>query len=160
MHFLVAIGIAVALAIAARSRKVIDIYRKQVTAYRRGVPSTITVVLADERDGRQYFLAEGAAHALQAMRKAAYPVLLRVESAFRTMEEQSAFYSMSPEERAARGIGATVATPGWSNHQSGIAVDFRLRDDPRVLVWLRDHAARYGWHNTVPSEPWHWEWRA
>lgn len=58
--------------------------------------------------------------------------------------------------------------PGWSKHESGLAVDIlRSHDDPDgggPLVgptdkWLEAHAASFGFFRTVPAEAWHWEYR-
>ena len=50
-----------------------------------------------------------------------------------------------------------AAKPGYSNHQSGHALDLNARD-PAVGAWLRAHAHEYGFRNTIASEPWHWEY--
>ena len=54
-----------------------------------------------------------------------------------------------------------TATPGSSNHEKGLAVDFRCngasmgsRSSP-CFAWLDANAARFGFKN-LPSEPWHW----
>lgn len=50
-----------------------------------------------------------------------------------------------------------TARPGESNHEEGLAVDFKhstSRTTP-VFQWLAAHAAEYGIRN-LPSEPWHW----
>lgn len=54
-----------------------------------------------------------------------------------------------------------TARPGTSNHEGGLAIDFRYagggiptRDNPGYQ-WLAAHAAHYGLFN-LPSEPWHW----
>jgi peptidoglycan hydrolase CwlO-like protein len=55
-----------------------------------------------------------------------------------------------------------TARPGTSNHERGLAVDFTCngggvissRSSP-CFVWLKGHAASYGFYN-LPSEPWHW----
>lgn len=55
-----------------------------------------------------------------------------------------------------------VARPGFSMHQLGLAIDFTLNGGDlvrnggdRVVLWLKAHAAEYGFYN-LPSEPWHW----
>jgi uncharacterized protein YcbK (DUF882 family)/LAS superfamily LD-carboxypeptidase LdcB len=77
-----------------------------------------------------------------------------------------------------RYIGARIATPGFSNHQNGIAVDLLnkengtyLRNSTKPLAlqawkqtwfwrWLTDHAASYHFYqNTNINEPWHWEYK-
>ena len=54
-----------------------------------------------------------------------------------------------------------TATPGKSNHEKGLAIDFtyngstiKTRDNPGFR-WLAANAANYGLYN-LPSEPWHW----
>ena len=54
-----------------------------------------------------------------------------------------------------------TARPGFSNHESGFAVDFTYngasigsRTGPG-WHWLAANANRYGFYN-LPSEPWHW----
>jgi LAS superfamily LD-carboxypeptidase LdcB len=89
-------------------------------------------------------------------------IVLKPNSGFREMHEQERFYAMSPEERAKHGIGQTVAKPGFSNHQSGHAIDIETDYEKApakqvILPWLRAHASEFGFVNTVPSEPWHWE---
>lgn len=52
-----------------------------------------------------------------------------------------------------------VAKPGHSNHQQAIAIDIGDTKDPKVRAWLERNAARFGFKSTVPSEPWHYEYR-
>ena len=52
--------------------------------------------------------------------------------------------------------GHLAAPPGYSNHQSGHALD--LNTSARgVYSFLANHGKSYGFRRTVPSEPWHWE---
>lgn len=56
-----------------------------------------------------------------------------------------------------------TARPGTSEHERGLAIDFRCNGEPigqqdrsnPCVVWLTANAARYGLHN-LPSEAWHW----
>jgi len=64
-------------------------------------------------------------------------------------------------ERPANQCKPPTAPPGRSNHERGLAIDFRYngqpiksRDNPG-FQWLAANAARFGLHN-LPSEPWHW----
>ncbi len=95
------------------------------------------------------------AQAFLAMRAAAEDagVELRLESGFRTVDEQRELY------RAWRkGHGHKAARPGRSNHQSGRALDIAVISVPGALPWLEEHAASFGFKRTVKSEPWHWEY--
>jgi hypothetical protein len=94
------------------------------------------------------------AAAFLAMRTAAADagVELRLESGFRTVEQQRALF------RAYRnGSGNKAARPGQSNHQSGRALDI-VTSAPGALAWLEANAASFGFKRTVASEPWHWEY--
>lgn len=56
---------------------------------------------------------------------------------------------------------APAARPGYSNHQSGEAVDLnRSHDGGKTDTWLAANAGRFGFRRTVPGEPWHYERRS
>ena len=48
-----------------------------------------------------------------------------------------------------------TASPGYSNHGNGVAIDIV---PAAIQAWLRSNAGRFGWVNDVPSEPWHWSY--
>ena len=50
-----------------------------------------------------------------------------------------------------------TARPGTSNHETGLAIDFRNCSTraTRCYRWLNENAARFGLFN-FPPEPWHW----
>lgn len=48
-----------------------------------------------------------------------------------------------------------TASPGYSNHGNGLAVD--IHPGP-IQTWLKANAGRFGWVNDVPSEPWHYSY--
>jgi D-alanyl-D-alanine carboxypeptidase len=54
--------------------------------------------------------------------------------------------------------GGLAAQPGQSKHGWGMALDLDV--DSRGLAWMRANGARYGFYETTPREPWHWEFRA
>lgn len=77
-----------------------------------------------------------------------------------------------------RYVGSRLAAPGYSLHNSGLAVDFGTKEDRRNLTpdttpasvrqwrgsrlfrWLSTNASRFGYHqNPSIDEPWHWEYR-
>jgi hypothetical protein len=74
-----------------------------------------------------------------------------VVSGFRTMQKQRELYAAYKAHR-----GNLAAPPGYSNHQSGHALDLNAKA-PGVYSWLTHNAARFGFRRTVPSENWHWE---
>lgn len=89
------------------------------------------------------------------MRKAVDCVELTVVSAFRTMAEQEYLHQCYRTGDCNNGNYAEL--PGYSEHQSGRALDLNTRI-PGVHLWLVQHAREYGFYATVPSEPWHWEY--
>lgn len=96
------------------------------------------------------------ARAFVAMRDAAAEdgVELVVWSGFRSHEHQAELYK---DWKA--GVGNPAAPPGYSNHQSGRAIDINLLGVPKeTYAWLIKNAARFGFRRTVAKEPWHWEY--
>ena len=64
-------------------------------------------------------------------------------------------------EKPSRECTPPTATPGRSNHEKGLAIDFTYngkiinsRSNPG-FIWLAKNAKRFGLFN-LPSEPWHW----
>jgi D-alanyl-D-alanine carboxypeptidase len=148
---IVALVFIASVAIFTRGRAVTD--PVMVMGYVRGVPFQLAI---EKVDG--LWMSLPVAQAWRAMKADAVQVgvRLRANSAFRTMEEQVALYNMSPEEREKRGVGKQVARPGYSNHQSGKAIDVSVAR-PDSKAWVLAHAARFGFAHTLPDEPWHLE---
>lgn len=111
------------------------------------------IVLLPIGDG--FYMRADAAGAFNRMRADASEsgVLLKVNSAFRTMEQQTTLYSKYQQEGA-----PLAARPGYSKHQAGLAVDISVNDST-VRDWLMTHGFDYGFAQSVRSEPWHWEFR-
>ena len=83
----------------------------------------------------------------------AYGKTLKINSGFRTMEEQQYFYNCYLTKSCNN--GNLAAKPGYSNHQNGTAVDITSSD----YSWLSKYAHKYGFIRTVKSEKWHWEYK-
>ncbi|MFB9957098.1 M15 family metallopeptidase [Cellulomonas denverensis] len=78
------------------------------------------------------------------------------------------YRSYAAQVACRRNKGSLCATPGTSNHGTGVAVDFgggASSFGTSEHEWLLEHAGEYGW--TLPSwarasgskpEPWHWEY--
>lgn len=98
------------------------------------------------------------ANAFWAMREAALAdgVEIRIVSGFRTNAEQQYLYNCYINCNCNN--CNLAARPGYSNHQSGHALDLNTGTGAGVLTWLNAHGADYGFERTVPSESWHWEW--
>jgi hypothetical protein len=121
---------------------------RKATGYRRGKAFSICVTTVDGK-----LLEVNTARAYLRMRTAARRggASLRVVSGFRTMAQQRYLYRLYKQGR-----GNLAAPPGYSNHQSGHALDLNT-SAPRVYSWLTRYGRRYGFRRTVPSEKWHWE---
>jgi len=122
------------------------------TGYRNGQAFAITVITVD---GKPVEVGTGRAYVAMQQAAAGAGVGLRIVSGFRTMAEQQYLYSCYVNCNC--NACTLAAYPGTSNHQSGSALDLNTSAGG-VLGWLNAHGASFGFHRTVPSEPWHWEW--
>jgi len=122
------------------------------TGYVDGKPFEIKYVRIDGKP-----VEIETARAFRRMQEAAARegVRIRVISGFRTMAEQQYLYDCNV--RCSCNNCNLAARPGHSNHQSGHALDLNTRD-PAVGAWMKAHGGEYGFVNTVPGEPWHWEY--
>ncbi|MEZ4319966.1 MAG: M15 family metallopeptidase [Myxococcota bacterium] len=100
---------------------------------------------------------QATARAFRKMERAAGESGVRIEvvSGFRTWDEQQTLYDcyLSGDCNG----GHLAAPPGFSNHQSGLALDLNTHV-PAVRSWLKRNGSVYGFAATVRSEPWHWEY--
>ncbi len=110
------------------------------TGYRNGRPLELRLVTIGWAE-----VEVTTARAYRAMRDAAEAagVELGIRSGFRSQERQRWLY-----QAYRSGWGNPAARPGYSNHQSGRALDLYI-DDPRTLAWLGTHAKRFGFRQTV-----------
>jgi LAS superfamily LD-carboxypeptidase LdcB len=131
----------VAMAGAAQART--------ATGYSHGEKTKIKIVECGNSEAEVH-----TAIAFRAMARAASKagLDLRIRSGFRSYAKQKRLY-----KKYQRGEGNLAARPGYSNHESGRALDIYITDY-RVFEWLTKHAAEYGFHRTVPGEAWHWEY--
>ncbi len=129
-----------------------DCTERQDVGYDSGTQFDITVVTIDDNP-----VEKDTANAYWVMREAAAAdgVDIHINSGFRTMEEQEYFYMCYT--CCCCNSCNLAAEPGYSNHQSGHALDLST-SNAGVYSWLVAHGAEYGFANTVPSEDWHWEW--
>ncbi|HMR79278.1 MAG TPA: M15 family metallopeptidase, partial [Polyangiaceae bacterium] len=130
----------------------IDCKESKDTGYTSGKPFSITVVTVDGKK-----VERDTANAYYVMAKAADKagVTLKVVSGFRTQAEQQYLYNCYVNCNCNN--CNLAAKPGYSNHQSGHALDLNT-SSAGVLTWLNSNGATYGFKRTVPSEAWHWEW--
>ncbi|MCA9659016.1 MAG: M15 family metallopeptidase [Myxococcales bacterium] len=122
------------------------------TGYVKGDPFEITVVTVDGKP-----VEVETANAYYAMQQAAAAdgVGIKIVSGFRTMKEQQYLYNCYINCNCNN--CNLAAKPGYSNHQSGHALDLNTGASG-VLKWLEAHGGEWGFKRTVPSENWHYEW--
>lgn len=149
-------------------------------------------LLSDARTARETAAAEGDEDAAKTTNIAAVSGYRSADTQFTIWDRNFAkYYEQTSAARArleggehgaaaaahlARYIGGRVAAPGYSLHQSGIAMDLATtyrgtRFGPNtaqaaawrntwLFNWLSANAATYRFHqNTSINEPWHWEYR-
>lgn len=142
-------------------------------------PATLAVAGKDLR-GRTVKLAPAAAAALKRMTVAAAKdgVTLQIVSGFRSAAYQAALLRMKLNRGMSIATALSINTPpGYSEHQSGCAVDLATPHSPAAdqsfartpaYAWLNRRAAEYGFHLSYPQsnangiefEPWHWRYVA
>ena len=123
----------------------------RATGYRHGKEFAICLTTIDGK-----YVEVNTARAFVRMRSAARRagVRLHVNSGFRSMAQQRYLYHCY-RTRSCNG-GNLAAPPGYSNHQSGHALDLNTSASG-VYSWLSNHGRAYAFRRTVPSERWHWE---
>lgn len=122
------------------------------TGYVNGSPFEITLVTID---GKPAEIKTANAYIVMQTAAAADGVAIKVVSGFRTYAEQQYLYNCYINCNCNN--CNLAAKPGYSNHQSGHALDLNTSSSG-VLAWLNAHGAAYGFEATVASEDWHWEW--
>lgn len=115
---------------------------------------------------------------LQAAEKDGVPI--RVAAAFRSVEMQRWVYESGAKKKgiSLRSYAWWTAPPGFSEHHTGLAVDFVDTERPKTnfrpssfsktmaYVWLKSHADGFGFELSfgensglrVAFEPWHWRY--
>lgn len=139
--------------LAETGQDLVSCTKRRATGYKSGRAFSITLVKTDSKPA-----GINAANAFYYMERAAARagISLIVNSGFRSMSEQRYLYNCYLTKRC--NGGNLAARPGYSNHQSGVALDISTRSS-RTYNWLKRNARRWGYVRTVPSEPWHWEYR-
>lgn len=103
---------------------------------------------------------------------------INVVSGYRSLEHQRSLYSDSLQENGPEYTARYVADPGYSEHHTGLAVDFALYfpadgssgdfDGTGDQLWFYEHAAEYGFIRRyaedketitgIADEPWHFRY--
>jgi D-alanyl-D-alanine carboxypeptidase len=125
--------------------------------------------------GRQgLLLRRPAAEALEKMAAAARTdgVVLVASSTYRSYAYQVEVYNRNVRELGQAAADRESARPGYSQHQTGLAVDFGSIDDSfaqtRAGRWILEHGSRFGWSLSFPDgyeditgyrwESWHYRY--
>ncbi|MDR3167759.1 MAG: M15 family metallopeptidase [Treponema sp.] len=119
-------------------------------------------------------LRRAAAEALEEMAAAAAAegITLRVSSAYRSFVYQEEVYARNVREMGQEAADRESARPGYSQHQTGLVVDFGSIDDSFAQTaagrWVLVNASRFGWSLSFPQgyeavtgyrwESWHYRY--
>jgi D-alanyl-D-alanine carboxypeptidase len=119
-------------------------------------------------------LRSAAAEALETMAAAAKAegITLIVSSAYRSYEYQAEVYARNVRESGRETADRESSRPGYSQHQTGLAVDFGSIDDSfaqtRAGRWMLANGGRFGWSLSFPGgyeavtgyrwESWHYRY--
>jgi hypothetical protein len=128
----------------------VDCSERQDVAYVAGKPHNVSVITVGGKPA-----TKTTAHAFLRFQNAAIAagVQLGINSGFRTQREQQYLYDCYTSRSCNN--GNLAARPGFSNHQSGYALDLATTN----WSWVAQNASRFGFAATVPSERWHYEYR-
>jgi D-alanyl-D-alanine carboxypeptidase len=136
--------------------------------------------ISDSPDGQTFQLARKEVVAVwkqMAEDAAKEGVQLKVIWGFRSKDVQLKHFKEAQEKHGKRGAVRWVAPPGYSEHQTGFALDIgdyndtEADDNPlfertNAFRWLKKNARRYKFEMSFPPgnwqgvgyEPWHWRY--
>jgi D-alanyl-D-alanine carboxypeptidase len=119
-------------------------------------------------------LRRAAAEALERMAAAARSegIVLVASSAYRSYDYQVQVYNRIAGEMGREAADRESARPGYSQHQTGLALDFGSIDDSfaetRAGRWILENGGRFGWSLSFPDgyeeitgyrwESWHYRY--
>jgi D-alanyl-D-alanine carboxypeptidase len=102
-------------------------------------------------------LRAAAASSLERMAAAALAegAVLLAASAYRSYDYQVEVYARNVKSEGQQEADRVSARPGYSQHQTGLALDFGPIDNSFAQTpggqWIRDNAARFGWSLSFPN---------
>lgn len=103
-------------------------------------------------------------------------IQLIVNSSYRNYQDQEDVYKSLKQSKGEREADKVAARPGYSEHQSGLAIDvFEIHNqltgtfqDSPAYAWLKENAYKYGFIERYPqdkeyltgysAESWHWRY--
>ena len=90
---------------------------------------------------------------------------LCISSGYRSYKEQQLLYNKYISKNGIKATDISVAKPGHSEHQTGLAFDLHISEETKEYNWLKDNAHLYGFIIRYPEgkqaitgfkfEPWH-----
>lgn len=144
----------------------------EAITYIKGRPLSQILYLV-QAGRKNLYLAKSAAEDYNRMRlvAASEGVFLHLNSAFRENAHQEILHEKytkayaeweyglksNPPTKTADEKPTPVARPGYSNHQSGTAIDLQRADKPEVDAWMASNSEKFCFYRTVPREPWHFD---
>ena len=152
----------------------------KITKLKYFEPPAVLVSIGKDVFGRPQELEEQAAGAWFAMREHAKSdgITLQVVSAYRSTSYQAeVIQRLLDRGEQIESILQRVAAPGYSEHQSGCALDLTAPgfeaveeefEQSKAFAWLTEFAKRHRFELSYPKnnpfgviyEPWHWCYRA
>ncbi|MDR0495601.1 MAG: M15 family metallopeptidase [Treponema sp.] len=82
-------------------------------------------------------------------------IILTASSAYRSYDYQEQVYNRIAREMGQEAADRESARPGFSQHQTGLVIDFGSIDDLFALSdegrWMADNASRFGWSLSFPD---------
>ena len=124
----------------------------ELAAYGNGQIPTEALSPVGQGDHRLWAPASEAFRDMQAA-AARDGVTIRVTDSYRSFDRQVEL----AERKGLYSQGGLAARPGTSNHGWGRSLD--VDTGGGTADWLRTNAARFGFHEDVAGEPWHWTYR-
>lgn len=127
--------------------------------------NTLNLAEIDGYDGSKLQAEENVCQAFHELTDALSKrnIIIGAESAFRTFEEQERLHN----EAVAAGDNS-VPPPGASEHNTGFAIDFAVKDGskwitgkdafvkfPDVFSTVKKEISEYGFINSIEAKPWH-----
>ncbi|MFC8599714.1 PASTA domain-containing protein [Isoptericola sp. NPDC057191] len=154
--------VAARATLTASLLELVDRYGKSTAGYANGRIPTSALCPLDFAPG--HMLRCDAAEQLMALSaeyEKEFGVPIPMTDSYRTFDAQVRLKATK---------GYLAATPGWSNHGWGLAVDLGVpisSGTTAQYVWMRVHGPDYGWdnpswarHDGSKPEPWHFEFFA
>ena len=140
------------------------------------IPNNMRLLDLRYSENDKYMVIEAAFNFEKLCHEAAlYGNKIIAVSTYRSYEYQSKLFSYYVKTRGYKYANKCSAKPGYSEHQTGLAVDvmgsnndYNLFEESKEFEWMRDNAHKYGFILRYPKgkekitgykyEPWHYRY--